>query len=54
MVETDCTEVRLAEKSKASAGEKVRERQIGIGGRKGAGGNYKIKTYWSNARRSER
>ena len=30
MAETDCTEVGLTEKSKATAGEKVRERQIRI------------------------
>ena len=35
-----------------TAGEKVREREIG--GSKGAGGNYKIETSRSNARRSER
>ena len=32
MVETDCTEIRLAEKSKSTAGEKVKGQQIGIGG----------------------
>ena len=52
MAEKDCTEVGLAEKSKPTGGEKIREREIG--GSKGAGGNYKIETSRSNARRSER
>ena len=54
MAEKDCGEVGLAEKSKPTAGTEVRGRQIEVGGSKGARGNYKIETSWSNARRSER
>lgn len=52
MSETDCGEIGLAEKSKPAAGEKIENEKIG--GSKGAGGNYKIETSRSNARRSER